>query len=155
MTSPSRSTILQTISLQWFQIPWPVIESSSQLWSSYNHGPLARYLKLRVAQAPGMPGTFSRSQWVSNPCMHHCPIVSNVPLNNIDSAFLSMHYQFLNQTVCILLATRCFMLQRHTTWVNGSNRLGYWYLSHQVGASLRWINGFIDKVQSPIGSFMH
>ena len=34
-------------------------------------GPLARYVKLRVAHAPGMPGTFSLPPRVSDPDMHH------------------------------------------------------------------------------------
>ena len=35
------------------------------------HGPLARYEKMRVAHAPGMPGTFSSPPRVSDPDMHH------------------------------------------------------------------------------------
>ena len=35
------------------------------------NGPLARYAKLRVAHASGMPGTFSPPPWVSVPDMHH------------------------------------------------------------------------------------
>ena len=34
------------------------------------HGPLARYGKLRVAHAPGMPGTFSPPPRFSDPDMH-------------------------------------------------------------------------------------
>ena len=34
------------------------------------HGPLARYIKLRVALAPGMPGTFSPPRRVSDPDIH-------------------------------------------------------------------------------------
>ena len=36
-----------------------------------HNGPLARYAKLRVAHAPGMPGTFSPPPRVSYPGMHH------------------------------------------------------------------------------------
>ena len=36
----------------------------------WEYGPLARYVKLRVAHAPGMPGTFSPPPRVSNPDMH-------------------------------------------------------------------------------------
>ena len=49
------------------------------------HGPLTRYVKLRVAHAPGMPGTFSpaadfqRSPLVSDPGMHHSTCVTHVP----------------------------------------------------------------------------
>ena len=35
------------------------------------HGPLARYVKLRVARALGMPGTFSPPPRVFDPDMHH------------------------------------------------------------------------------------
>ena len=31
------------------------------------HGPLTRYVKLRVAHAPGMPETFPRHRWISIP----------------------------------------------------------------------------------------
>ena len=47
-----------------------------QIWG---HGPLTRYVKLRVAHAPGMPGTFSRPRWVSDPDMHHGTCVTHVP----------------------------------------------------------------------------
>ena len=40
-------------------------------WSRVSHGPLARYVELRVAHAPGMPGTFSPPPRVSDPDMHH------------------------------------------------------------------------------------
>ena len=38
---------------------------------SVHHGPLTRYAKLRVAHAPGMPGTFSPPPQVCDPDMHH------------------------------------------------------------------------------------
>ena len=40
------------------------------------HGPLVRYVKLRVAHAPGMPGTFSPPPRVSDPDMHHSTLGS-------------------------------------------------------------------------------
>ena len=43
------------------------------------HGPLARYVKLRVAHAPGMPGTFSPPPRVGDPDMHHGTSVTYVP----------------------------------------------------------------------------
>ena len=55
------------------------------------HGPLARYVKLRVAHAPGMPWTFSLQQGVSDPDMHHGTRVTHVPwcmLGSINSGFL-------------------------------------------------------------------
>ena len=42
------------------------------------HGPLARYVKLRVAHATGMPGTFSLPPRVSDPDMHHGTCVTHV-----------------------------------------------------------------------------
>ena len=44
-----------------------------------SHGPLARYEKLQVAHAPGMPGTFSLPPRVSDPDMHHGTCVTHVP----------------------------------------------------------------------------
>ena len=43
------------------------------------HGPLARYVKLRVAHASGMPGTFFPPTWVSDPDMHHGTCLTHVP----------------------------------------------------------------------------
>ena len=48
------------------------------------HGPLARYLNVWVAHAPGMPGTFphhrlQRKPLVSDPVMHHGTCVMHVP----------------------------------------------------------------------------
>ena len=42
----------------------------------FHHGPLARYVKLRVAHAPGM---FSPPPRVSDPDMHHGTYVTHVP----------------------------------------------------------------------------
>ena len=42
------------------------------------HGPLAGYVKLRVAHALGMPGTFSPSLRVSDPDIHHGTCVRHV-----------------------------------------------------------------------------
>ena len=44
-----------------------------------SHGPLTRYVKLRVAHAPGMPGTFSPPLRFSNPDMYHGTCVTHVP----------------------------------------------------------------------------
>ena len=40
---------------------------------------LARYVKLRVAHAPGIPGTFSSPPRISYPDMHHGTCVTHVP----------------------------------------------------------------------------
>ena len=55
------------------------------------NGPLARYVKLRVTHAPGMPGTFSSPPWVSDPDMHHGTCMTHVPwcmLGSLASGFL-------------------------------------------------------------------
>ena len=43
------------------------------------YGPFARYVKLWVAHAPGMPGTFSRPPWVTDPDMHYGTYMTHVP----------------------------------------------------------------------------
>ena len=43
------------------------------------YGTLARYAKLRVAHAPGIPGTFFPLPRVSDPDMHHGTCVTHVP----------------------------------------------------------------------------
>ena len=43
------------------------------------NGPLTRYVKLLVAHALGMPGTFSSPVRVSDPDMHHGTCVTHVP----------------------------------------------------------------------------
>ena len=44
-----------------------------------NNGPLARYVKLRVAHAPGMLGTFSPPPLVSDSDMYHGTCATHVP----------------------------------------------------------------------------
>ena len=44
-----------------------------------HHGRLNRYIKLRIAHAPGMSGTFSPPPRVSDPGMHHGTCVTHVP----------------------------------------------------------------------------
>ena len=43
------------------------------------HGPVTRYPKLRVAHAPGNPGTLSPPPRLSDPDMHHGTCVTPVP----------------------------------------------------------------------------
>ena len=46
---------------------------------THQNGPLARYVILRVAHAPGMPGKFSPPPRFSDPDMHHGTCVTHVP----------------------------------------------------------------------------
>ena len=48
-------------------------------WRHSFQGPLTRNVKLRFAHAPGMPGTFFRAPWVSDPDMHQGTCVTHVP----------------------------------------------------------------------------
>ena len=67
-----------------------VSESISPVRRS-SHGPLARCVKLRVAHAPGMPGTLSPPLRVSDPDMHHGTCVTHVPWcmpGSVTSCFL-------------------------------------------------------------------
>ena len=60
------------------------------------HGPLARYVKLRAAHAPGMPGTFSPPPRVSDPDMHHGTCVTHVPWcmpGSLTSGFLWIRWR--------------------------------------------------------------
>ena len=58
-----------------------------KLWHSHcmslfrymSNGPLARYVKLRVVHAPGIPDTFSPPPRVSDPVMHQGTCVMRVP----------------------------------------------------------------------------
>ena len=54
------------------------------------HGPLARYVQLRVAHAPGMPGTFSPSPRVSDPDKHHARAVMHSGIANQQFPLKSM-----------------------------------------------------------------
>ena len=53
------------------------------LFDTRSHGPLTRYVKLRVAHAPGMPGTISppltSKETASYPGMHHGTCFTHVP----------------------------------------------------------------------------
>ena len=50
-----------------------------RLRSIPHNGPLARYVILGVAHAPGMPATFTPSPRASDPDMHHGTCVTHVP----------------------------------------------------------------------------
>ena len=59
------------------------------------HGPLTRYVKLRVAHAPGMPGTFSPPPRVSYPDTRHGTCVTHVPWmpRSLTSGFLCSQWR--------------------------------------------------------------
>ena len=55
-----------------------IFPNTDPLWGGI-HGPLARCVKLQVAHAPGIPGTFSPPSRVSDPDMLHGTCVTHVP----------------------------------------------------------------------------
>ena len=62
-----------TLALRWMcRSGWCVNDCASIKYHTAGYEPLARYLKLRVVHAPGMPGTFSRQLRVSYPDMPWC-----------------------------------------------------------------------------------
>ena len=62
----------------------------------YLHKPLVRYIKLRVANAPGTPGTFSPPPRVSDPGIHHGTCVTQVSCcmpGSLNSDFLWIRWR--------------------------------------------------------------
>ena len=85
----------QYINFNYFRITGPLYGfhlqriSNAERWCSSDislvptgsidmHGSLTRYVKLRVAHAPGMPGTFSPPLWTRDPDMHHGTCVAAI-----------------------------------------------------------------------------
>ena len=69
-----------TLFIHFIYLAWTGLrENSRGTGSLRRHGPLTRFAKLRVAHAPGMPGTFSPPTQVSDPEMHHGTCVTHVP----------------------------------------------------------------------------
>ena len=61
-----------------------------------DYGPLARYVKLRVAHAPGMSGTCSPPPRFSDPDMHHGTCARHVPwcmLGSLTTGFLRSRWR--------------------------------------------------------------
>ena len=84
--SPTYSPLSRT-AFVWIEVKRSAVEWNRtchpgghyQLYYTVTRGPLARYIKLRVAHAPGMPGTSSSTPWVSDLDMHHDTCVTHVP----------------------------------------------------------------------------
>ena len=67
-----------------YMLKWSIASILFPAWSDKRKqyfwpGPLIRYVKLRVAHTPGMPGTFSPPLQVSDPDMQHGTCVTHVP----------------------------------------------------------------------------
>ena len=114
---PSRLHIVRRVFFSWRISHWnPVM---------IRHGPLTRYVKLTVAHAPGMPGTFFPPPWVSYPDMHHGTCVTHVTWwmpGSLTSSFLWSQWRgktspaFIDDCEWPLCLTgRC-----HVLWLNRS-----------------------------------
>ena len=71
--------------------------------SSCPHGPFTRYVKLRTAHAPGMPGIFSQTPRVSDPDMHHGTCVTYLTWcmpESLTSGFLWSRWREKNIGAC-------------------------------------------------------
>ena len=93
----------------------------------YSHDPVNRYAKLRVAHAPGMPGTFSPPPRVSDPDMHHGTCVMHVPWwmpGSLISSFLwirwrekcSQHYWRMRNPQCYVSGKRPIEVTKWLHW---------------------------------------
>ena len=82
---PARQWLVSNpLASHWYRIKekWPITD---------HNGPLARYVILRVAHAPGVPGAFSPPPRFKDPDMHHGTCVAHVPWcmsGSLTSSFL-------------------------------------------------------------------
>ena len=87
---------LSAVAARTFQTIKRDLALTTQISSMLQNGPLARYVRLRVAHAPGIPGTFSPPPRVSDPDMHHDTCVMQVSLcmsGSLTSNFLWSRWQ--------------------------------------------------------------
>ena len=103
------------------------------------HGPLSRYVKLLVAHAPGMPGTFSPSPRVTDSDMHHGTCVTHVPWcmpGSLTSCFFEVGGGENAPGVPGACATRNFTYLVRGPWWVASGVLGSavrsWHPAHEA-----------------------
>ena len=103
------------------------------------HGPLTRYVMLRVAHAPRMPGTFSRHRLqrkplVSHPSIHHGACITQVPwcmsgsltrgggenVPSIPGACPNRNFTYLARGPCGQRNISCGLWWYHDCWFDGS-----------------------------------
>ena len=98
-------------------------QSSRCAQKGAGHGSLARYLKLRVAHAPGITGTFSPPPRVSNPDMHHGTCVTHVPWcipGLLTSGFIWGRWQENISNIPSARATRKFSYLVRGPWIKAA-----------------------------------
>ena len=115
----------------------------------FSNGPLARYVKLRDAHAPGMPETFSPPPRVSDADMHHGKCVTNVPWcmpGSLTSVFLWSRWCWKRSG-----HSRC--MRNPQIYVSGKRPM--WYRVHYVTFRMKqipliaWFMGPIWGRQDP------
>ena len=85
-----------TTDVWWFSRDSIVSRNHSAHCGQVIHGPLAKHVNLRVAHAPGNPGTFSPPPRVRNPYMHHSTCVTHVSwcmAGSLTSGFLGSRWR--------------------------------------------------------------
>ena len=88
-------------------------------FNKYSNGPFTRYAILRVAHAPGMPGTFSPPRRLSDPDMHHGTCVTHVPWcipGSLTSGFLWSRWREIVPGIPGSCATRNFTYPVRSPW---------------------------------------
>ena len=88
------------------------------------HGPLARYVILWVAHAPGMPGTFSPPARFNDPDMNHGTCVTHVPWcmsGSLTGDFLWSRWRGNVPGIPSACATRNFVYLLRGPWKTKSN----------------------------------
>ena len=104
-------------------VVWFRFNSSGTETGDSVNGPLARYVKLRVAHAPGMPGTFSLPLRVSDPDMQHGTCVMHVPWcmsGSLTSGFLGRRGGKTFPQLYVLVRGPCTATDGRASWVTWS-----------------------------------
>ena len=81
------------------------------------YGPLIRYVKLQVAHAPRMSGTFSLPLRISDPDMHHGTCVTHVPWcmsGSLTGGFLCSRWRGIRSRHS--LRTQFYVFGKRTMW---------------------------------------
>ena len=130
-----------------------VLKWSGGMWSACVHGPLAGYVKLRVAHAPGMPVTFTLPPWVSDPDIHHATCAPHEPRcrsGSLTSGFLWSRWRGKRSGIPGACATHNF-----TYLVRGplaEHWQGWQALSNHVWCTLCHIHVIRDMSTAPCKS---
>ena len=113
-----------------FRVTSPVLECHS-----ISQGPLARYVKLRVAHALGISGTFSPPPQVSDPDMHHGMCVTRVPWcipGSLTSGFLWSRWRWKR-------SRRYRRMRNPQFYVSGKRRTARDVPLKDIGKYITWV----------------